>query len=127
MVQHEAVLAMPRVVFSEGSVPGPRVTLCCSKNKGMEASADASIPQEASSGGFQIESHHFRVWEIERRRRGIGAIRVGPTRKITGAILVPGRAIHQRNAGQLLHHDLLQAVEGLLLQRGVGGGGILSQ
>src|SRR5579871_6205588 len=85
-----------------------------------------TTPKQALRG-FQVENHHFRVREIERTGGSIRIISVGPAREVASAVLVPGRPKDQRNAGQLLHHDLLQAVESLLLQRRIGGGGILSQ
>ena len=78
-----------------------------------------------TSHGFQVENHHFRVREIERTGGSVGVRRIGPACKVTGAVLVPGRSKDQGNAGQLLYHDLLQAVESLLLLSGIGGGGIL--
>src|SRR5207245_719814 len=71
--------------------------------------------------------HYCRIREIERSWRGIGVIGIGPAREVTGTVLVPGRAVDQRDAGQLLYHDLLQAVKGLLLLRGVSGRSILIQ
>src|SRR5260370_41298338 len=96
---------------------------------GVEASRQMTLPppEEASSSWGKIESHYCRIREIEGSWGSIGVIGIGPARKVTGAVLVPGRAIDQRDAGQLLYHDLLQAVQGLLLQRGISGRSILIQ
>src|SRR5258705_4429250 len=67
------------------------------------------------------------IWRAIWRRDGVWMFLVGPAYEARGVVLVPGRAVDQRDAGHLVHHDLLQAIQGVLLHGGIDGAGVLRE
>src|SRR5260221_1063586 len=67
------------------------------------------------------------VWRTIGRRDGVRMVLVGPAYEARGVVLVPGRAVDQWNAGHLIYHDLLQAIQSVLLHGGIDGAGVLRE
>src|SRR5579875_3073402 len=77
--------------------------------------------------GFQVKDNDLRIRERVRRRYRVGVVRVGPAGEAARVVLIPGCAVDQRNSWQVIHNDLLDAVERLLLRAGIGRGRVLRQ
>src|SRR5258708_32028782 len=59
---------------------------------------------------LQVQENILDVWIFRGPGSGIGVLRIGPADELGGAVLIPVRFSRQRDAGQLIYHNLLQPV-----------------
>src|SRR6266566_2739701 len=59
---------------------------------------------------LQVQENNRDVWILRGPRSGIGVLRIGPANKLGSAVLIPVGFSGQRDAGQLIHHNLLQPI-----------------
>src|SRR6266849_1743187 len=76
---------------------------------------------------LQVQENILDVWIFRGPRSGIGVLRIGPANELGGAVLIPVGFSRQRDAGQLIHHNLLQPIYRLLLHLWVSARSILVQ
>src|SRR5258706_16204017 len=63
----------------------------------------------------QVQQHDFTIRRIEVRWYRIRVRRIRPTCKVGSGVLIPVRFIGERDAVDLLNHDLLQAYNSIFL------------
>src|SRR6266568_4777113 len=76
---------------------------------------------------LQVQENNPDVWIFRGPRSRVGVLRIGPANELGGAVLIPVGFSRQRDAGQLIHHDLLQPIKRLLLHLRVSTRSILVQ